>query len=206
MNNWLKTHATKEGIFISCDGTNVPSSGQDIGIVDLGHSKNDTFEDQVSYTLLTDQNILRPLFLEEYSGSSHDIEALKPLFKMFKNYDIKNIKFLLDRGYFSQNLMKEILEDGNNFILKMKINALGKEQIDLYRDNNQNEIDLVILKDGTISRIECKSGMNYKAKDISSFKCLDNSSYLLGKGGIVCTTNIVYKLDDNNFVFPIAGL
>ena len=206
MNNWLKTHAKKEGIFISCDGTNVPSSAQDIEIVDLGHSKNDTFEDQVSYTLLTDQNILRSLFLEEYSGSSHDIEALKPLFKMFKNYDIKNIKFLLDRGYFSQNLMKEIPEDGNNFILKVKINTLGKEQIDLYRDNNQNEIDLVILKDGTISRIECKSGMNYKAKDISSFKCLDNSSYLFGKVGIVCITNIVYKLDDNNFIFPIAGI
>ena len=93
-----------------------------------------------------------------------------------------------------------------NEIRKTFINNREPASFYYYRDNNQNKIDLVILKDGTITRIEYKSGMNYKIKDISSFKCLGGSSYLLGSGGIICTTNIVYKLDNNNFVFPIAGI
>ena len=44
-----------------------------------------------------------------------------------------------------------------------------------YRDNNGNEIDLVIIQNGVIHRVECKSGMMFSLSAVKGFKRLDES-------------------------------
>lgn len=136
MEQWLKTHQTDKGMIISCDGTNVVTNSDDIELSGFGHNKNGASENQVSYTLLTDQNILRPLYLEEYNGSTHDIEAIKPILNWLKRIDVKNVNILVDRGYFSKNLMKKLLSQGYGFIMMVKTNNDIRNMIDLY----ENEI------------------------------------------------------------------
>ena len=75
-----------------------------------------------------------------------------------------------------------------------------------YRDNNMNEIDLIIIKDGKLHRIECKSGISFNNKAVKGFKQLENTDYLIGAKAIICNTPTVYPLDEDVYALPLAGI
>ena len=75
-----------------------------------------------------------------------------------------------------------------------------------YRDNNMNEIDLIIIEDGKMYRIECKSGINFNLSSIKGFKQVENTNYKISRSGIICNTDSIYPLKENIYVIPIAGI
>lgn len=91
-----------------------------------------------------------------------------------------------------------------NEIRKTYMNFGINQPIQYYRDSNQNEIDLVILKDGRLMLIECKAGSNYNASDVSSFSCLDNTNYIKGENAIICLTSEPYSINKNTTALPIS--
>lgn len=93
-----------------------------------------------------------------------------------------------------------------NEIRKSYLNNGLEPNFYYYRDNNQNEIDLVIVENGIVHRVECKSGVRFSSSDIKGFKQLDGSSYKLGEGAIVCNTDVVYPVEKGVFALPIAGI
>ncbi|MDD6800949.1 MAG: DUF4143 domain-containing protein [Mollicutes bacterium] len=75
-----------------------------------------------------------------------------------------------------------------------------------YRDNNQNEIDLVYVDQGTLHFVECKSGVDYSPKDIKAFKQLANSAYPIGASCIVCNTPTFYSIAKGVYALPITSI
>ena len=75
-----------------------------------------------------------------------------------------------------------------------------------YRDNNQNEIDLIILDNGELHFVECKSGVSYSKKDVKAFKQLEKSEYIKGSSCILCNTETVYSIDEDVYVLPISAI
>lgn len=75
-----------------------------------------------------------------------------------------------------------------------------------YRDTNQNEIDLIILENGQLHLIECKTGVEFNKTDIKSFKNLNKTKYQIGESYIICNTETIYKIDSNVFVIPITSI
>ncbi len=73
-----------------------------------------------------------------------------------------------------------------------------------YRDSNQNEIDLIILYDGELTLVECKSGISYDKKSISSFKQMLHSKYKIKGKCILCTTDTIYPLTNDAYALPIS--
>jgi uncharacterized protein len=59
-----------------------------------------------------------------------------------------------------------------------------------YRDNNQKEIDLLIIQDGMISPIEVKKTSAPTKKDIRHFSVLEKLNIPIGKGIVLCLTQI----------------
>lgn len=93
-----------------------------------------------------------------------------------------------------------------NELRKSYINNGKNPNFYYYRDNNMNEIDLIIINAGKIHLIECKSGMSYNLKAIKSFKQLDNTNYQKSTSGIICNTDSVYPLGKDVYVIPISGI
>ncbi len=93
-----------------------------------------------------------------------------------------------------------------NEIKKTFRNNGRKENFYYYRDSNQNEIDLVILENGTLHFVECKSGIKFDKKDAKAFKQLATSSYQIGYSFIVCNTPSLYKIDDLVYAVPISSI
>lgn len=93
-----------------------------------------------------------------------------------------------------------------NEIRKSYINNGLKPNFYYYRDNNMNEIDLIIINKGKLHRIECKSGITYNMSAVKGFKQVENTNYILGESAIICNTDTLYPLEDNIFVLPISGI
>ena len=75
-----------------------------------------------------------------------------------------------------------------------------------YRDKEQNEIDLLILRDGTLYPIEIKTGTRFDAKAVKSFKKIEGSKYRIGRGSILCNSASVYPVSDNVYAIPISSI
>ncbi len=94
----------------------------------------------------------------------------------------------------------------HNEIVKSYLNNGISPNMFFYRDNNQNEIDFIILRDGKLNLIECKSGKNYSTVDVKAFKQLSNTKYDFEGQCIICTTQECYKISSSLFSFPIRGI
>lgn len=93
-----------------------------------------------------------------------------------------------------------------NELKKSFRNNNKRENFFYYRDNNQNEIDLIILENATLHLIECKSGIKFTKSDIKAFKQLRSSSYQVGTSFVICNTSSVYKIDENVYAIPLSAI
>lgn len=93
-----------------------------------------------------------------------------------------------------------------NEIKKSYRNNGIKENFYYYRDNNQNEIDLIILENGMLHFVECKAGVSYNRSDIKAFSCLNDSKYQIGLSCIICNTDSIYTIDGNVYALPVTAI
>ena len=91
----------------------------------------------------------------------------------------------------------------HNEIRKSFKNNMIDVQMFYYRDNNQNEIDFILLKDGNLYLIEAKSGKQYGIDDVKAFKQLENTKYNIAGKCILCCSNEMYKISSQIYAFPI---
>lgn len=134
LEDWIKHTCNGRDLVLSIDGSNVQTEVSDIEIAELGHSKSGLIEKQISFSLVTDQERYMPVYYKEYDGTTHDLQAAKKIMNMLKLGNPKTINFVLDRGYFSRELMMAILKDGNGFIMMAKENKQIRNVIDIVID------------------------------------------------------------------------
>ena len=93
-----------------------------------------------------------------------------------------------------------------NEIMKTYSNNTEEAGFYYYRDSQRYEIDLLILRDGRLSLIECKAGMTYDSSDVKAFSRLENSDYEVGPSCIICLTDRAYPLKPGVYAFPISSI
>ena len=72
-----------------------------------------------------------------------------------------------------------------------------------YRDNNGQEIDLMILENGILYPIEIKKSADPGKNALKNFSVLDRLSETIGEGAIICMTPMVIPLDSKNKLVPV---
>ncbi len=110
--------------------------------------------------------------------------------------DAKNLSVSHFSGHFVETYVI-------NEIIKSYENNNCSAEFYYYRDSEQNEIDLIIQQNGTLSFIEIKSGMKFSKNDVKAFNKLSKSKYKISESAIMCLTESIYKIDDNIYVLPI---
>lgn len=93
-----------------------------------------------------------------------------------------------------------------NEIRKSFINFGIKQSLYYYRDTDQNEIDLVFIRNGVIYCIEVKTGQSFNASSTKAFKKLDNTNFIRGKNAIVCSASSVSILADGSYIIPVISI
>ncbi|MGN1404990.1 MAG: ATP-binding protein [Erysipelotrichaceae bacterium] len=91
----------------------------------------------------------------------------------------------------------------HNEIVKSYLNNGLTPNVFFYRDGNQNEIDLIILRDGNLNLIECKSGKNFSSSDIKGFLQLSDTKYEIEGQCVICTTKEAYRIAPATYAYPV---
>ena len=72
-----------------------------------------------------------------------------------------------------------------------------------YRDNNKNEIDLLIMDNNKIYPVEIKKNSSPSKNAFKNFHVLDKLNMEIGDGVVLCMCSDIYAVDDNNYYVPI---
>lgn len=110
---------------------------------------------------------------------------------------------VLERSFFKGRFVETYIV---NEIRKSFKNNGEKDNFYYYRDNNQNEIDLIILDGGILHFIECKSGVSFNKSDVKGFSQLKDSNYEIGNSFVICNTQTMYKIDEKIYAIPISSI
>ena len=113
--------------------------------------------------------------------------------------DVKTLK----AGYLRGPMVETLIV---NEILKSYENNRENAGFFYYRDSQMNEIDLMILRNGMLSLIECKSGTTYDASAVKAFGRLEKSNYEIGPSCLICLTEKAYPLKEDVLVLPITAI
>ena len=110
---------------------------------------------------------------------------------------------ILQNSFFADSFVETYIV---NEIRKSYLNNGKIANFYYYRDSNQNEIDLIILYEGELTLVECKSGIAYTKKNISGFKQMEHSKYKVKGKCILCTTDTIYPLTSDAYALPISSI
>lgn len=93
-----------------------------------------------------------------------------------------------------------------NEIRKSFLNEGVNQKLYYYRDSDQNEVDMVLLRDEKLSCVEIKPGQNFNASATKAFALLSSTKYEVGKNAIVCTAEKPSILNDGTIVMPFFAI
>ncbi|MBF0441789.1 MAG: DUF4143 domain-containing protein [Oligoflexales bacterium] len=73
-----------------------------------------------------------------------------------------------------------------------------------YRDKDQKEIDLLIIKDGTVYPLEFKKSASIGKEAVRNFHILEKLNMPIGSGGVICLVDQSLPLSDTMTSIPIG--
>ncbi len=120
LNQWNEKVSNKEHIYIAYDSTNKNCQAGDIDLAEFGHAKDDDGKPIINYSVGYDSENKVPLFYEAYPGSIVDVSQLQYTLETAKGFGYKDIGFILDRGYFSEENIHCMDRYGYDFVIMMK--------------------------------------------------------------------------------------
>lgn len=91
-----------------------------------------------------------------------------------------------------------------NEIRKSYLNTGTPVDLSFYRDNNQNEIDLVIRQNQSLYLIEIKKGITFNRSHVKGFAQLKSSALTIASGCILCNTQKNYALARDLYVLSCS--
>ncbi|MDR0436145.1 MAG: ATP-binding protein [Propionibacteriaceae bacterium] len=153
--------------------------------------------------------------------TSHLVYLLHPYHTNVTKRAVKTAKlYFMDTGlaaYLTSWTSPEVIRDGamagaffETFVvtevLKGYYNAgVLDPPLYFYRDHDQREIDLLIVRDGVMYPIEIKQSALPTAKDTNAFRVLDGfSGVKRGAGGVICMADTVQPLTTTDALIPVS--
>jgi predicted AAA+ superfamily ATPase len=93
-----------------------------------------------------------------------------------------------------------------NEVRKSFMNEGLMQKLYYYRDADQNEIDLVLVRDASMSLIEIKSGQEFNASSTKGFKKLADTKFNKKNNAIICTADKISILNDGTYIIPVVAI
>ncbi|MFW6122109.1 MAG: IS1634 family transposase [Petrotogales bacterium] len=116
MGKLLKYLGTKSTLMY--DITSLSSYSKLIDLLEFGHNRDDPGLPQLNMSMIVDKKLGIPVMYDVYPGSIVDVSTLKNTIRKVESYEIQDYLLVLDRGFFSQGNLEELLDDDDlSFII-----------------------------------------------------------------------------------------
>ncbi len=111
---------------IAIDGHAIRSNSDYNDLGEPGYKFGKLNSPQVNYLMAYDVNTEMPLFSKIYRGSYTDKVSVKDF---AGQYELHNILFIVDRGFYSKENLKLFSENGNHFIIPVPSNTIAHKTV-----------------------------------------------------------------------------
>ncbi|MDR1871153.1 MAG: IS1634 family transposase [Deltaproteobacteria bacterium] len=111
-----------ENDILAFDTTSVSSNSQLIKSVKYGRNKDDEHLPQINIAMLIGENSRLPVFYRMLPGNISDVSTIEKLIKDIEFLNIKDIKFVLDRGFYSSKNINLMYKHRHKFIISSRRN------------------------------------------------------------------------------------
>jgi len=112
------------------DITSFSSASKNIDWLEWGYNRDGLDLTQVNLGLVLSLHRHLPLYFKLFPGSINDVGTLKNLVAETKALGIEKSLFILDRGFYSENNIKELSNENIDFIIPLPFSVnIGKELI-----------------------------------------------------------------------------
>jgi len=119
------------------DITSLSSSSKLLECLEYGYNRDNDGLPQINLSLVMDQNKGIPVRYDIYPGSIADISTLKNTFVRLKKAGSQQFRLIMDRGFFSQTTLAELIHDNIPFILPATIQLTSIKEL---MSKSQNKV------------------------------------------------------------------
>lgn len=120
LEKWNEGRDHNQQICVSYDSTNKNCQAGDVDMVELGHAKDKKSLPVFNVSVAFDYTNSVPLLYEVYQGSIPDVSQFRYMVDKILAYGYKHICFITDRGYFSKENLRYLIENVYSFIIVIK--------------------------------------------------------------------------------------
>lgn len=125
------THRS-EHEYLAFDITSISSYSKMIEFIEYGYNRDGEELPQINFAMLFGQSSLLPIFYNSYPGSIKDMSTLKNMIQYAKNINLKRIHFVMDKGFYSDDNVAEMLENRVKFVISVPFTTeFAKSAVDL---------------------------------------------------------------------------
>ncbi len=123
------TERRGEDEFVVFDITSISSYSKLIESVEWGYNRDKEKLPQINLGMVFGQPSLLPIFYNLYQGSIRDVSTLKNILEFLSNFKLKNITFLLDKGFYSTENLVGMKKKGMQFITPLPFTVKQAEEL-----------------------------------------------------------------------------
>ncbi len=131
----LQSKRRLETEYLAYDTTSISSYSQMIKQVKYGLNKDHDPLAQINLALLMGQSSRLPVAYRKLPGNITDVKTIKKLLSDIEYLDIKKVKLVLDRGFYSEANVNALYTHHYKFLMAVKNSSkMVKEKIDTVKD------------------------------------------------------------------------
>lgn len=131
---WVKKRLEEE--YIAFDITSISSYSKLIDLVELGYNRDKEKLPQINMGMFFGEVSNLPIFYNVYPGSIKDVKTLKNMLTYCDILNVKNIKFVMDKGFYSDQNISDMLISKKKFTIAVPFkSALATSKVDQVRNS-----------------------------------------------------------------------
>jgi len=108
---------------LAFDITSLSSHSKLIELLEYGYNRDGLDLPQINLGLVMSLERKIPIYYKIFPGSITDVVTLKNLIADIKASGVRSCKFILDRGFYSQSNINEMIKEGIEFVLPLPFNV-----------------------------------------------------------------------------------
>jgi transposase len=176
-----------EAEYLAYDTTSVSSYSQMIKQVKYGKNKDNDLLAQINLALLFGEESGLPVFYKKLPGNITDVMTVGNMLEGIEFLDIKKVKLVMDRGFYSERNINELYRRHHKFLAGVKLSTtLVRKELNglkdgfVSRDNFNSKTGLYIRSVSTeweYSETKPRSGKTIKGKRRLYVHCYYNDQH-----------------------------
>lgn len=133
------------------DITSLSSSSSLMDILEYGYNRDGDNLPQLNLSIVAHKDLGIPLFFDVHPGSVVDVNTLKNTTKRLVSYGLTTPTLILDRGFFSETNLNDLIEHDFSFIMPASFSSKGiKSLVSNFRPGIENSEFLQLFHGQTL--------------------------------------------------------